>query len=169
MFRTAVALAVLLSLLLGCGRSEPVKPKLSQAAENRIRGQVFLAENAEKPGIAVLPSGLQYKVISEGTGPIPTASDKVRVHYRGMFIDRKEFESSRDRTPEPVEFPVRSVIRGWQDALQHMSVGSHWEIYVPSNLAYGLDNAPEKIGPNQTLIFEIELISIIGKPTAAAP
>lgn len=149
--------------LTGCGRTEPAKPRLSQAAENRIRGQVFMAENAQQPGVTVLPSGLQYRVILVGTGPVPTSLDRVKVHYRGMFTDRKEFESSRDRDPAPVEFQVGGVVRGWQEALQLMPAGSVWEIYVPSNMAYGLDNAPVKIGPNRTLVFEIELIGVVGK------
>lgn len=156
-------LVCVLLLLSGCGQREEPRPRLSQAAENRIRGQVFLAENAEREGVVVLPSGLQYRILSAGDGPTPVLSDQVRVHYRGMFIDRKEFETSRDRTPEPAEFPLRAVVRGWQEALTLMPVGSLWEVAIPSNLAYGLDNAPSRIGPNQTLIFEIELLGIAGK------
>lgn len=160
--RLLLALPLLLTLM-ACGQREEPKPKLSLAAENRIRGQVFLAENADREGVVILPSGLQYRILRAGEGAIPVRTDTVRVHYRGMFIDRKEFETSRDRTPEPAQFPLRAVVRGWQEALTLMPVGSLWEVAIPSHLAYGLDNAPATIGPNQTLIFEIELLGIVEK------
>ncbi len=163
MRRPILLCCALLIALCACGQRVETKPKLSAAAENRIRGQVYLQENSQVDGVVVRPSGLQYRILRAGEGKIPKLEDRVRVHYRGMFIDRKEFETSRDRTPEPAEFPVRAVVRGWQEALTLMPVGSLWEVSIPSNLAYGLDNAPPNIGPNQTLIFEIELIGIVGK------
>ena len=130
-----------------------------KAEENRKKGQAFLEENKAKKGIKVLPSGLQYKVIEEGTGKTPGADDKVKTHYRGTLIDGTEFDSSYKRG-QPAEFPVKGVIRGWTEALQLMPIGSKWELYIPSNLAYGERGAGPVIGPNATLIFEIELISI---------
>lgn len=157
---TALGFAVLV-LLTACGSQPPAKRPLSPAAENRIRGQIFLDENKSKPGVVVLPSGLQYRILREGTGDLPGPGSTVRVHYRGMFIDRKEFESSREGDGQPAVFPLKNVIRGWQEGLSLMPVGSVWELYIPSNLAYGLDRAPERIGPNQTLVFEVELLGIV--------
>jgi FKBP-type peptidyl-prolyl cis-trans isomerase FklB len=148
-------------LLVGCGDPPVRQPrKLSPAAENRIAGQRFLAENGRKPGVITTASGLQYQVVTAGTGPIPTLQDVVQVHYRGSLVNGTVFENSRDRGDAAARIPVRGVIRGWSEALQLMPVGSVWNVYIPSNLAYGLDNAPEKIGPNQTLVFTLELIGI---------
>jgi FKBP-type peptidyl-prolyl cis-trans isomerase FklB len=130
-----------------------------QAAKNLAEGQAFLEANKTKEGIHVLPSGLQYKIITEGTGPIPTLKDKVRTNYRGTLIDGTEFDSSYKRN-KPVEFPVTGVIKGWTEALQLMKVGSKWELYIPPNLAYGERGRPG-IPPNATLIFEIELLDIV--------
>lgn len=134
-----------------------------QAGEtNKIQGDEFLAANKSKPGVVTLPSGLQYKILKEGNGPKPTASDSVVCNYAGSLIDGKEFDSSYKRG-EPVTFPVGQVIKGWTEALQLMPVGSKWQLFVPPNLAYGDRGAGPDIGPGATLIFEVELISIQGK------
>jgi FKBP-type peptidyl-prolyl cis-trans isomerase FklB len=134
-----------------------------QAAEaNMKEGEAFLAANKTKPGVVALPSGLQYKIEKEGTGPKPTASDTVVCNYRGTFLDGKEFDSSYKRG-QPATFPVGGVIKGWTEALQLMPVGSKWELFIPSNLAYGERGAGGVIGPNETLVFEVELLSIKGK------
>ena len=127
--------------------------------KNKKEGDAFLAENKKKEGVKTLPSGLQYKVIKEGSGVIPKGADKVTTHYRGTLIDGTEFDSSYSRN-EPSSFGVLQVIKGWQEALQLMKTGSKWQLYVPSNLAYGENGAGKQIGPNATLIFDIELISI---------
>ena len=127
-------------------------------AESRKAGDAFLAENKGKEGVKTLPSGLQYKVIKAGEGKSPAATDTVTVHYRGTLIDGKEFDSSYGRG-QPTTFPVNGVIPGWQEALQLMKVGGKWEIYVPSNLAYG-ERGTRGIPPHSMLIFEIELLGI---------
>jgi len=129
------------------------------AMENLEKGKAFLAANAKKDGVVTLPSGLQYKIVKEGNGPIPTAADKVKTHYHGMLIDGTVFDSSVDRG-EPITFPVGGVIKGWQEALQLMPVGSKWQVYIPSDLAYGTRGAGEAIKPNATLIFDVELLNI---------
>jgi FKBP-type peptidyl-prolyl cis-trans isomerase FklB len=129
-----------------------------QAEKNQQEGPRFLAENRKKPGVVTLPSGLQYKVINEGSGPTPKAEDTVTTHYRGRLIDGTEFDSSY-RRGEPAKFPVNRVIPGWTEALQLMPVGSKWELYIPSNLAYG-EGGQAQIAPHATLIFEIELLDI---------
>jgi FKBP-type peptidyl-prolyl cis-trans isomerase FklB len=131
------------------------------AGKNRKEGEAFLAENAKKEGVVTLPSGLQYKVIKDGTGKQPTKTDKVKAHYRGSLINGAEFDSSYKRG-EPATLAVDRVIKGWAEALQLMPVGSRWQLFIPSNLAYGERGAGarSKIGPNATLIFEVELISI---------
>jgi len=127
--------------------------------KNRAEGEKFLAENATKEGVKVLPSGLQYEVITPGTGRSPKLSDTVTTHYRGTLIDGTEFDSSY-RRGEPATFPVSGVIAGWTEALQLMKEGAKWRIFVPPNLAYGERGAGRAIGPNATLIFEVELISV---------
>ena len=127
--------------------------------KNQKEGEAFLAENKTKEGVTVLPSGLQYKVIKAGTGKKPKATDKVTVHYRGTLIDGTEFDSSY-RRGQPVSFPVNGVIPGWTEALQLMEEGAKWQVFIPPKLAYGERGAGPQIGPNATLIFEIELISI---------
>jgi len=127
--------------------------------EQMTKGAAFLAENGKKPGVVTLPSGLQYKVITEGKGKTPTASSTVTTHYRGRLIDGKEFDSSYKRG-QPAQFPCNGVIRGWTEALLLMKEGSKWELYVPPDLAYGASGAGGVIPPNATLIFEVELISI---------
>jgi len=129
------------------------------AEKNKKDGEAFLAENKKKPGVKTLPSGLQYKVITDGKGPIPKASDTVTTNYKGTLIDGTEFDSSYKRG-EPATFPVSGVIKGWTEALQLMKVGSKWELYVPADLAYGPRGAGQVIGPNSTLVFEVELVSI---------
>ena len=127
--------------------------------KNKKEGEAFLAENKKKEGVITLPSGLQYKVIKEGDGKIPAATDTVTVHYRGTLIDGTEFDSSYTRG-QPVTFPVKGVVPGFSEALQLMKVGSKWQLFIPSNLAYGERGAGDDIGPNSTLIFDLELISI---------
>ena len=129
---------------------------------NKSAGQKFLAANKEKAGVKILPSGVQYKIIKPGTGASPKASDTVEVNYRGTLIDGTEFDSSYSRG-QPASFPVNGVIKGWQEALQVMKEGAHWQIVVPSELAYGENGAGGAIGPNATLIFEVELLKIIAQ------
>ncbi|CBL46998.1 FKBP-type peptidyl-prolyl cis-trans isomerase [gamma proteobacterium HdN1] len=123
-------------------------------------GEAFLAENAKRAEVTVTASGLQYEVISAGTGPKPTRSSTVRTHYRGTLIDGKEFDSSYARGT-PAEFPVGGVIAGWTEALQIMPTGSKWRLYIPQHLAYGERGAGSDIGPFQALIFDIELLDIV--------
>ena len=147
-------------------RSEMMKKQQSAAQQagdsNKQAGQQFLATNKTKEGVVTLPSGLQYKVLKDGTGPKPTASDTVVTNYRGTLIDGTEFDSSYKRG-EPATFPVGQVIKGWIEALQLMPVGSKWQLFIPSDLAYGERSPGGEIGPNSTLIFDIELLSIQGK------
>ena len=131
--------------------------KKSQEATNK--GQAFLDENASKEGVVTTASGLQYQVLTEGQGAKPVASDEVTVHYHGTLIDGTVFDSSVDRG-QPATFPVGGVIQGWVEALQLMNVGSKYKLFIPSNLAYGERGAGGSIGPNETLIFEVELLSI---------
>lgn len=137
-----------------------------QALEkNKQEGDAFLAANKEKPGVVTLPSGLQYKILQPGDGPKPSVTDTVVCNYRGMLINGTEFDSSYKRG-QPATFPVGQVIKGWTEALQLMPVGSKWELYVPASLAYGERGTPNggPIGPNETLIFQVELVSIQAKP-----
>lgn len=126
---------------------------------NMKDGEVFLSENKNKEGVITLPSGLQYKVLKAGAGAKPKSTDTVTTHYRGTLIDGTEFDSSYKRG-QPARFPVNRVIAGWTEALQLMEVGAKWQLFVPSNLAYGARGSGDKIGPNATLIFEVELIAI---------
>jgi FKBP-type peptidyl-prolyl cis-trans isomerase len=139
-----------------------------QADANKKEGDAFLAANKTKEGVVTTPSGLQYKVLTQGTGPKPTASDTVVCNYKGTLINGKEFDSSYKRG-EPAEFPVGGVIKGWTEALQLMPVGSKYQLFIPPDLAYGTRGAGADIGPNATLIFEVELISIKGKDKPAIP
>ena len=131
----------------------------AQFGPNREAGEKFLAENKTKEGVQVTPSGLQYKVIKQGKGAVPTTTDKVSVHYRGTLIDGTEFDSSYKRN-KPTEFGVTQVIKGWTEALTMMPVGSKWELYIPQELAYGSRNQGQ-IKPFSTLIFEVELLDIV--------
>lgn len=130
------------------------------AEENRRAGEAFLAENAKRPEVVVLPSGLQYEVLSEGTGRKPKATDKVQCHYHGTLIDGQVFDSSIQRGT-PAVFGVNQVIPGWVEALQLMPEGSRWKLYIPSKLAYGEQGAGGSIPANATLVFEVELIKIL--------
>jgi FKBP-type peptidyl-prolyl cis-trans isomerase FklB len=129
------------------------------AEENLAAGVKFLEENKKNEGIVVLPNGLQYKVLTKGVGEKPTINDTVTVHYRGTLIDGTEFDSSYGRG-EPLAIPLNNVIMGWQEALPLMTVGSKWQIFIPAELGYGSQSAGPDIGPNSTLVFEIELIDI---------
>jgi FKBP-type peptidyl-prolyl cis-trans isomerase FklB len=129
---------------------------------NMKAGEEFLIANKTKEGVVALPSGLQYKIITAGTGPKPAASDTVVCNYKGTLLDGTEFDSSYKRG-QPASFPVGQVIKGWTEALQLMPVGSKWQLFIPPDLAYGSRGAGGVIGPNATLIFEVELISIKGK------
>ena len=129
-------------------------------AENIEKGKAFLAENAKKEGIVTLPSGLQYEVITEGNGKKPSATDKVKCHYEGTLIDGTLFDSSIKRG-QPAVFGVNQVIRGWVEALQLMSEGSKWRLFIPSEVGYGAQQAGEMIPPHSTLIFEVELIEVL--------
>jgi FKBP-type peptidyl-prolyl cis-trans isomerase FklB len=131
----------------------------AEADPARKAGESFLAANKTKPGVVTLPSGLQYTVVKEGSGPKPTINDTVRVHYHGTLINGQVFDSSVDRG-QPVELPVGRVIRGWTEALQLMPVGSKWKLFIPSNLAYG-DQGAGAIPPGSTLIFDVELLDIV--------
>jgi len=129
------------------------------AAKNKKTGDAFLAENKAKEGVAVLPSGLQFKVLKAGDGRKPTATDSVECHYRGTLINGTEFDSSY-KTGQPATFKVSGLIPGWTEALKLMPAGSKWQLFVPPELAYGIRGAGRDIGPNATLIFEFELISV---------
>ena len=129
---------------------------------NKKTGDAFLAQNKTKDGVVTLPDGLQYKILTQGTGPKPTAKDSVVCNYRGTLIDGKEFDSSYKRG-QPATFPVGQVIPASTEALQLMPVGSKWQLFIPAELAYGTRSPSPDIGPNATLIFEVELISIQGK------
>jgi FKBP-type peptidyl-prolyl cis-trans isomerase FklB len=131
----------------------------STGVTGKAAGEAFLAANKSKPGVVTLPDGLQYKVITQGTGAQPTDTDIVTVHYAGTLVDGTEFDSSYKRG-EPASFPVSGVIPGWTEALKLMKAGSTWELYVPATLAYGDRGAPPAIGPNETLIFKVNLISV---------
>lgn len=132
--------------------------------KNKKEGEKFLAANKKKKGVVTLPSGLQYKIITKGKGKSPKLNDIVTVNYRGTLIDGKEFDSSYKRG-KPASFPVGGVIKGWTEALQLMKPGSKWELFIPSDLAYGPRGAGNIIGPNATLIFEVELISVKPAPS----
>ncbi len=137
--------------------------KMQEAgAANKTEGEAFLAANKSKDGVVTLPSGLQYKILTAGAGPKPTASDSVVCNYRGTLINGTEFDSSYKRG-QPATFGVGQVIKGWTEALQLMPVGSKWQLFIPSSLAYGERGAGTEIGPNATLIFEVELLSIQDK------
>jgi FKBP-type peptidyl-prolyl cis-trans isomerase FklB len=145
---------------LRSGLQKNMEAKAQQEGNaNKIEGDAFLAANKSKDGVKTLPDGLQYKILQEGSGPKPTASDTVSVNYRGTLINGKEFDSSYKRG-QPATFPVGGVIKGWTEALQLMPVGSKWQLFIPSDLAYGDRGAGADIGPNATLIFEVELLSI---------
>ncbi|MGC1413745.1 MAG: FKBP-type peptidyl-prolyl cis-trans isomerase [Candidatus Acidiferrum sp.] len=138
-----------------------------EASTNKKESDAFLAENKAKDGVVTLPSGLEYKVLVEGTGPKPTATDTVVCNYKGTFLDNTEFDSSYKRG-KPATFPVTGIIKGWTEALQLMPVGSKWQLFIPPDLAYGPAGRPG-IAPNSTLVFEVELLSIQPKAEMQAP
>ena len=137
---------------------EELEAKMSAVAIEQ--GKAFLEENKKRPGIVTLPSGLQYEVINEGTGKKPKATDQVRCHYEGTLVDGTLFDSSIQRG-EPAVFGVNQVIPGWVEALQLMSEGAKWKLYIPSDLGYGARGAGEMIPPHSTLIFEVELLEVL--------
>jgi len=136
-------------------RAQAEKRRQETAEKNQKAGEAFLTRNKEKKGVVTLPDGLQYKIITEGKGESPSASDIVTVRYEGRLIDGTKFDSS-DKT----QFQVGGVIRGWTEGLTHMKVGSKWELYIPSDLAYGLSGRPPRIEPGSTLIFDVELLGV---------
>lgn len=139
----------------------------AMASKNLTEGEKFLAENKKQKGVVTLPSGLQYRVIKDGSGESPKATDTVTTHYRGKLIDGTEFDSSYSRG-EPARFAVNAVIPGWTEALQIMKPGAKWELFIPPKLAYGENGIGQLIGPNSTLIFDVELMSV-DKANAAQP
>jgi FKBP-type peptidyl-prolyl cis-trans isomerase FklB len=144
-------------------RNKEQEEKMLHVGEtNKKEGEAFLAANKTKDDVVTLPSGLQYKILQEGTGPKPSASDSVVCNYKGTLLDNTEFDSSYKRG-QPATFQVGQVIHGWTEALQLMPVGSKWQLFIPAELAYGQQGAGSGIGPNATLIFEVELLSIQGK------
>jgi len=156
------AKAVLTEVQTEVGKQMQEKMK-EAAAKNKAEGEAFLAANKSKEGVVTLPSGLQYKILTAGIGPKPTASDQVVCNYRGTLIDGTEFDSSYKRG-KPATFGVGQVIKGWTEALQLMPIGSKWQLFIPSSLAYGERGGPGgAIGPNEALIFDVELISIVDK------
>jgi FKBP-type peptidyl-prolyl cis-trans isomerase FklB len=149
-------------------RQKQEEKRQALAESNKKDGAAFLAANATKEGVVTLPSGLQYKVLTPGTGAKPTATDSVLCNYRGTLLDNTEFDSSYKRG-QPATFPVSGVIKGWTEALQLMPAGSKWQLFIPADLAYG-ERAQGPIGPNATLVFELELLSIQPKaPPTATP
>lgn len=136
-----------------------LQQRAAKADEAKANGEKFLAENKKNKGIVTLPSGVQYKIEREGTGKIPKASDNITADYEGRLISGQVFDSSYQRG-KPASFPVNGVIKGWQEVLQLMKVGAKWQVYIPSELAYGATGAGRNIGPNETLVFDIELKSI---------
>jgi FKBP-type peptidyl-prolyl cis-trans isomerase FklB len=140
-------------------RGEHAERAKKQGDENKAAGEAFLAKNKSQEGVKTTASGLQYKVLKEGTGKMPGLSSTVTAHYRGTLLDGKEFDSSYKRG-QPANFPVSGVIPGWTEALQMMKVGSKWQVWIPSNLGYGERGAGAEIGPNAMLTFEIELIDV---------
>jgi len=136
-----------------------MEERMAKAKENKDKGEKFLAENGKRQGVTTTKSGLQYESVSEGKGAAPVASDKVTVHYKGTLIDGTEFDSSYKRN-QPVTFPLGNVIPGWTEGLQLMKEGGKAKLYIPSELAYGERGAGAKIGPNETLIFDVELLKV---------
>ncbi len=142
------------------GRKLQEQKRKADSKENVKESKAFFEKNAEREGVITTESGLQYEVVKEGSGPKPSADDKVRVHYRGTLLDGTEFDSSHKRG-KPAEFKLNQVIKAWTEGVQLMPVGSTYKLYVPAELAYGKRGAPPKIGPNEALIFEVELLDIV--------
>ena len=147
-------------------RAKQEEKRKQQGEKNKQEGEKFLAENKTKPGVVALPSGLQYKVLTDGSGESPKPGDVVTVNYRGTLIDGTEFDSSYKRG-QPATFSVTGVIKGWTEALELMKPGAKWQLFIPSDLAYGERGSGPTIGPNAALQFEVELVS--SKPAAPAP
>ena len=141
-------------------QKEMQKAQEEASAKAREAGENFLAENAKRDGVVVLESGLQYEVITEGSGAKPTRESTVRTHYHGTFIDGRVFDSSVERG-QPAEFPVGGVIAGWTEALQLMAEGSKWRLFIPSDLAYGAHGSQGAIPPHSALVFEVELLNVV--------
>ena len=157
-----------LQIALQALRTEFESKATEAAAKMKTEGAAFLAENKTKPGVKTTASGLQYKVLKEGTGASPKATDQVQVHYSGKLIDGTEFDSSYKRG-EPITFPVTGVIPGWVEALQMMKEGAKWQIFIPSDLAYG-ESGQGPIPGNAPLIFEVELLDVVsGQPSPGQP
>jgi FKBP-type peptidyl-prolyl cis-trans isomerase FklB len=151
------------SVIMACmnkAQAEKTKENAAAAEVNKKAGEAFLAANKTKTGVVTLPSGLQYEILTEGNGPKPAATDKIKCHYQGTLLDGTIFDSSIQRG-EPLQIGVDQVIPGWAEALQLMPVGSKWRLFVPSNLAYGDRQAGATIKPGSTLIFEVELLEIV--------
>lgn len=140
-------------------REQEMQAQRARAEDAKAAGEAFLAENGEREGVVTTDSGLQYEVLTEGDGGQPTVKDTVVVHYRGTLLDGTEFDSSYGRDA-PATFPLEGIIKGWQEALQLMKTGGKWKVFIPSELAYGASGAGGRIGPHETLIFEIELLEI---------
>jgi FKBP-type peptidyl-prolyl cis-trans isomerase len=145
-------------------RQQEIQKQL--AVKNKADGEAFLATNKDNPGVVTLPDGLQYKIITDGTGPMPAVTDTVNVNYRGTFIDGTEFDGS-EKAGHPVQFEANQVIPGWTEALTHMKAGSKWQLFIPWALAYGPVGRPPRIPPYAVLIFEVELVSV--QPAATPP
>lgn len=145
--------------VIGEFQQKKAKEIADEMNKKQVQAKAYLDENAKKEGVVTTASGLQYTILTEGDGATPTANDKVIAHYKGTLLDGTVFDSSYDRG-EPATFPVTGVIQGWQEALQLMKEGAKWQVVVPANLAYGPRGAGQLIGPNETLIFDIELIAI---------
>jgi len=158
------AKAVMTNLQASLRKQQAEKAQIA-AETNKKAGDAFLAENKTKEGVVTLPSGLQYKILTQGTGPKPAATDTVVCNYKGTLLDNTEFDSSYSRN-QPLTIPVGGVIKGWTEVLQMMPVGSKWQLFIPADLAYG-PQAKGPIGPNSTLIFEVELLSIQEKKEPA--
>lgn len=156
MMKSAIAI---LSVGLLCGNAYAASDQSSNQTQGQDAGVAFLAANKNRPGVITLPDGLQYKVIKAGEGEKPTDTDMVTVNYQGTLIDGTEFDSSYKRG-EPAIFPVNGVIPGWTEALKLMKPGSTWMLFIPAGLAYGANGAPPAIGPNQTLVFKVELLKV---------
>ncbi len=156
--RRSLSLLISMALILGLGLTLTVSAGTPE--ENKAAGEKFLAENGKKPNIKTTASGLEYEVLTEGKGTAhPSATDNVTVHYKGTLLDGSEFDSSYSRN-EPATFPLNAVIPGWTEGVQLMTEGAKYKFYIPSKLAYGESGAGGKIGPNEALIFEVELIKI---------
>lgn len=148
-------------------QKQAVAKREAEAKNNLQAGQTFLEANKKKEGVTTLPSGVQYKVVQEGSGKQPTKTDTVSVHYRGTLTDGKEFDSSYARK-EPAVFQVNQVIRGWQEVVPLMKEGAKWHVVIPPDMAYGAQGAGSAIGPNQTLVFDIELVKVHEQTPPAA-